>query len=64
MSSSSNRNAGRQGNDGTDTRNKGERQQTQHQGAPSVSKKGQEPHRKDESEGASRNTTKKGPNSI
>jgi hypothetical protein len=64
MSNSRKDSSGYRGTDGSETRNKGERQQTQHQGAPSVSKKNQERHTKDQSEGADRNTTKKGPNSI
>ncbi|GAA4341242.1 hypothetical protein [Flaviaesturariibacter amylovorans] len=50
--------------DGANPLHKGESQPAQHQGGPSVSKKNKEPHRKDESEGSDRNTTKKQSNSI
>jgi hypothetical protein len=57
-------NNGSQGQDGTATKHKGESQQTQHKGAPSVSKKGNGKHSKDESGGAQKNSTKKQSNSI
>lgn len=43
---------------------KGEEQQNPQKGALGVSHKKGEPHRKDESDGADRNTTKRGENSI
>jgi hypothetical protein len=53
------------GNDGTDnTRHKGESQQSLQKGAESVAKHNTGKHRKDESEGAEKNTTKSGENSI
>ncbi|RYZ22442.1 MAG: hypothetical protein EOO16_09150 [Chitinophagaceae bacterium] len=64
MSKGRNNQGGNRGADGAGPHQKGESQPTTHQGAPSISKKGKEPHRADESEGARRNTTKKGPNSI
>jgi hypothetical protein len=64
MSNSRKDNSGFRGNDGSQTRHKGESQQSQQVGAPSVSKKGSGRHTKDESQGAEKNTTKKGPNSI
>jgi hypothetical protein len=57
-------NSGSQGNDGTTTKNKGESQQSKQKGAPSVSKKDAGRHKKDESDGADKNTTKKQSNSI
>jgi hypothetical protein len=57
-------NSGSQGTDGTTTKNKGESQQSKQKGAPSVSKKDAGKHKKDESDGADKNTTKKQSNSI
>jgi hypothetical protein len=45
-------------------RHKGEEHNNPQKGAQGVSHKKGEPHRKDESDGAERNTTKKGENSI
>ncbi|HEX8358294.1 MAG TPA: hypothetical protein VF610_12805 [Segetibacter sp.] len=61
---SSKNHSGSQGNDGTQTKNKGESQQSHQKGAPSVSKKDTGKHTKDESGGAEHNTTKKQQNSI
>jgi hypothetical protein len=56
-------NTGNRGKDGAKTRNKGESQRTNQKGALSVpSNKGK--HKKDDSDGAERNTTKKQANSI
>lgn len=52
------------GTDGSTTRHKGESQQSGQKGAESVSNKGSGKHKKDESDGAEKNTTKKGANSI
>jgi len=57
-------NSGSQGTDGTRTKNKGESQQSQQQGAISVSKKGAGKHSKDESQASKKNTTKKQGNSM
>ena len=57
-------NSGKSGNDGSTTKNKGESVQSKQKGAASVSKKGNTKHTKDESGGASKNTTKKQGNSI
>jgi hypothetical protein len=57
-------NRGSKGQDGTKTKNKGESQQNQQQGALGVSKKGSGKHSKDESGGAEKNSTKKQENSI
>ena len=56
--------SGSKGNDGSTTKNKGESQQSNQKGAKSVSKKDTGKHTKDESGGASHNTTKKQENSI
>ena len=53
-----------EGSDGTETKNKGESQQSHQKGAPSVSKTDTGKHKKDESDGADKNTTKKQSNSI
>ena len=53
-----------QGNDGTTTKNKGESQQTHQKGAKSVSTHDRGKHKKDDSDGADKNTTKKQSNSI
>jgi len=53
-----------QGNDGTTTNNKGESQQSHQKGAKSVSKHDTGKHKKDESDKAGKNTTKKQSNSI
>ncbi|MEX8548812.1 MAG: hypothetical protein V5804_14545 [Mucilaginibacter sp.] len=53
-----------QGTDGTKTKHKGESQQSQQKGAPSVSKK-ESKHKKDDSDGeSSKNVEKKQQNSI
>jgi hypothetical protein len=52
------------GLDGTTTKNKGESQQSHQKGAPSVSKQDTGKHKKDESDGADHNTTKKGSNAV
>jgi hypothetical protein len=57
-------NSANKGTDGSATKNKGESQQSQQKGAPSVSKKNAGKHTKDESGGAEHNTTKKQQNSI
>jgi hypothetical protein len=57
-------NVGSQGNDGSTTKNKGESQQSHQKGAKSVSQKDTGKHKKDESDGAEKNTTKKQANSI
>lgn len=57
-------NSGQRGNDGSETRHKGESRQSQQAHAPSTGKNEGGRHRKVDSEGASKNTTKKGPNSI
>ena len=57
-------NVGTQGNDGTTTKNKGESQASNQKGAKSVSNKDNGKHKKDESDGAEQNTTKKQENSI
>lgn len=56
-------NTGNRGTDGTKTKNKGESKQTEQKGALSVTKN-KEKHKKDNSDGAGRNTTKKQSNSI
>ena len=57
-------NAGNKSADGTKSKVKGESQQSPQKGAPGVSKKGAGKHRKDQSEGAVQNNTKKQQNSI
>ena len=63
-------NTANEGVDGTETKHKGESQQTQQKGAPSVSKKGSGKHFKDQSGSEAQratdpdNTTKKQQNSI
>ncbi len=64
MSDRNKTNTGSRGNDGSETRNKGESMQNPQKGAQGVSNKRNGKHRKDESEGAEKNTTKKGGNSI
>jgi hypothetical protein len=64
MSNAKKGNAGREGNDGTETKNKGESQQSHQQGAKSVSKQDTGKHTKDKSHGADKNSTKKGANSV
>lgn len=64
MNSRNKTNTGTRGADGENTRHKGESRESQQKGAESVSHKGSGRHRKDESEGASRNTTKKGGNNV
>lgn len=57
-------NAGKKGIDGSTTRHKGESQQSKQKGAQSVGANSKGKHKKDESDGADKNTTKKQPNSI
>ena len=57
-------NIGSKGADGSTTNNKGESQQSNQKGAKSVSNKDTGKHKKDESDGGDRNTTKKQQNSI
>jgi hypothetical protein len=52
------------GHDDSTTRYKGESQQSPQKGAKSVAKHDTGKHKADESDGAARNTTKKGSNSI
>lgn len=56
--------AGHRGLDNTETGNKGESQQRGHKGAKSVASHQTGKHKKDESDGADKNTTKKQSNSI
>ena len=53
-----------QGLDGSKTHNKGESQQSHQKGAKRVAKNETGKHKKDESNGAEHNTTKKGANSL
>lgn len=53
-----------EGLDGSTTKHKGESQQSHQKGAKSVAKHETGKHKKDESDGANKNTTKKGSNSI
>jgi hypothetical protein len=53
-----------EGLDGSTTKHKGESQQSHQKGAESVSKQDTGKHKKDESDGADKNTTKKGANSV
>jgi hypothetical protein len=53
-----------QGLDGSSTKHKGESQQSHQKGAKSVAKHETGKHKKDESDGAERNTTKRQSNSI
>lgn len=64
MSNDKKDHSGSKGNDGTLTKHKGESQQSHQKGAESVSKQDTGKHTKDESHGASHNTTKKESNSI
>ena len=64
MSNDKKDHAGREGNDGTETKNKGESQQSHQKGAASVSKQDAGKHTKDKSHGADENTTKRGANSV
>jgi hypothetical protein len=57
-------NTASQGNDNTTTKNKGESQQSHQKGAKSVAKRDTGKHKRDESDGADHNTTKKQANSI
>ena len=52
------------GLDGSTTKHKGESQQSHQKGAKSVAKHETGKHKKDESDGADKNTTKKGANSV
>jgi hypothetical protein len=56
--------AANEGLDGSTTRHKGESQQSHQKGAKSVGSQDKGKHKKDESDGAEKNTTKKGANSI
>ena len=53
-----------EGLDGSTTKHKGESQQSHQKGAKSVANRDTGKHKKDESDGADKNTTKKGANSI
>ena len=53
-----------QGQDGTTTKLKGMSQQSHQKGADSVGKHDKGKHKKDESDGSEKNTTKKGPNNV
>lgn len=53
-----------EGLDGTTTNHKGESQQSHQKGAKSVANHDTGKHKKDDSDGADRNTTKKGANSV
>ena len=64
MSQENKNHAGRGGNDGSETKVKGESQQSHQQGAKSVSKQDTGKHTKDKSGGADHSSTKKGANSI
>lgn len=64
MSNRNKTNTGERGARDQETRHKGESQQSTQKGAESVSHNKSGKHRKDESEGADRNTTKKQGNSI
>ena len=64
MSSEKKGNAGREGIDGTETKNKGESQQSHQKGATSVSQQDSGKHTKDKSHGVDENSTKKGANSV
>ena len=55
---------GHRGLDNTETGNKGESQQSRQKGAKSVAAHQTGKHKKDESDGADKNTTKKQSNSI
>lgn len=64
MSKDNKSHAGSRGLDESETRYKGESQQSHHKGAKSVSKQETGTHKKDESDGSDRNSTKKQSNSI
>jgi len=64
MSNEKKDHAGHGGNDNTETKHKGESQQSHQKGAESVSKQDTGKHTKDKSQGADQNSTKKGANSI
>ena len=64
MSSGKQGNAGREGIDGSETKHKGESQQSHQKGAESVSKQDKGRHTKDKSHGVDENSTKKGANSV
>jgi hypothetical protein len=53
-----------EGLDGSTTKHKGDSQQSHQKGAKSVANRDTGKHKKDESDGADKNTTKKGANSI
>jgi hypothetical protein len=60
---STKKNSAKEGIDDTKTKEKGESQQSKQKGAASVSRKDSK-HQKDDSDGASKNTTKKQGNSV
>ncbi len=57
-------NSGIKGQDATTKKNKGESQESRQKGAKSVGQNSKGKHKKDESDGADHNTTKKQSNSI
>ena len=61
---SSKNNTANSGNDGSTTKNKGESQQSHQKGAKSVAKHDTGKHKKDDSDGDDKMTTKKQQNSI
>ena len=64
MSSKNDKHAGHEGLDDSTTKNKGESQQSNQQGAKSISKSDTGKHTKDESHGSDDNSTKKQQNAI
>lgn len=56
--------SGSQSNETDKNQNRGSKKQVSQPGAPQKSNRQTGDHRKDESEGSDRQTTKKGPNSI
>jgi hypothetical protein len=64
MSNNKQGNAGSEGIDGTETKHKGESQQSHQKGATSVRDKNKGKHTKDKSHGVDENSTKKQSNSI
>ena len=62
--SSNKDNTASKGNDGTTTKNKGESQQTHQKGAKSVASQDRGKHKADDSDGDTKQTTKKQSNSI
>ncbi len=57
-------NSGIKGQNATTTKNKGESQESRQKGAKNVGQNSKGKHKKDESDGADHNTTKKQSNSI